>query len=430
MTLQGQSSRVADAVRPLSGLRVVELSSYVATPLCGLTLAQLGADVIRVEPMGGAPDRTRWPLTEAGRSLYWTGLNRGKRALEVDLRQAEGRALVADLVASGGPGGGIVVSNSERYADLNFAGLAARRPDLIHVQLLGRRDGGTAVDYTAQAAAGMPLATGPTGLEGPVNHVLPAWDVATGLYLATAVLAAVQARARDGSAQQVRVALEDVAFAVTSTLGYFAEAQLQPKATRVPDGNYVYGTFGRDFVTGDGERLMIVALTPRHWNELVGMTALTEVMDALERSLKVDFSDEGVRFEHRESLATLLAGWFIRHRGADVRASLSSTTIIWSRYRSFSELASDDARELRANPLFAAVSQDGVPAHWAAGGPIVVNSAEAPPLPAPDVGEHTCQLLAELSLAPAYVDALAARGLIRQPGPQRSRTATPTESGI
>lgn len=60
----------------LEGLRVVELSAYVATPLCGLTLAQLGADVVRVEPLGGAADRTRWPLSDSGTSLYWSGLNK------------------------------------------------------------------------------------------------------------------------------------------------------------------------------------------------------------------------------------------------------------------------------------------------------------------------------------------------------------------
>lgn len=66
------------ASRPLDGIRVVELSSFVASPLCGLTLAQLGAEVIRVDPVGGAADVNRWPLAPDGTSIYWTGLNRGK----------------------------------------------------------------------------------------------------------------------------------------------------------------------------------------------------------------------------------------------------------------------------------------------------------------------------------------------------------------
>src|SRR3954466_4204981 len=98
------SLREKDAQRsqPLRGLRIVEISSYVATPLSGMTLAQLGADVIRVEPVGGAVDRTRWPLAERGTSLYWSGLNKGKRAIEVDLSAEEGRALVGELIVSGG----------------------------------------------------------------------------------------------------------------------------------------------------------------------------------------------------------------------------------------------------------------------------------------------------------------------------------------
>jgi 2-methylfumaryl-CoA isomerase len=124
---------------PLAGLRIVELSSFVATPLCGLALAQLGAEVIRVEPLGGAPDRGRWPLSEQGTSLYWTGLNRGKRAIELDLSHPEGVRLVADLVVDGD---GIVVSNSERHTELGYEALSERRADLIHLTLVGRRGGG------------------------------------------------------------------------------------------------------------------------------------------------------------------------------------------------------------------------------------------------------------------------------------------------
>jgi crotonobetainyl-CoA:carnitine CoA-transferase CaiB-like acyl-CoA transferase len=77
------------AVRPLAGLRVVEVATFVAAPPGGMTLAQLGADVIRVDPLGGAADYTRWPLAASGTSLYWTGLNKAKHSLCADLRSAE-----------------------------------------------------------------------------------------------------------------------------------------------------------------------------------------------------------------------------------------------------------------------------------------------------------------------------------------------------
>src|SRR5690242_5231545 len=130
----------SDVTPPLAGLRVIELSSFVASPLGGMTLAQLGADVIRVDQIGGGPDIDRWPLAPSGRSLYWAGLNKGKRSLTADLRSAEGRALVARLAAEAG----VVLTNAPPRDGLTYEALRELRPDLIHVQLLGTRDGGNA----------------------------------------------------------------------------------------------------------------------------------------------------------------------------------------------------------------------------------------------------------------------------------------------
>src|SRR5262245_2404366 len=94
----------------LTGLRIVEISSFVAAPLGGMTLAQLGAAVIRVDPIGGAPDVRRWPVTADGTSIYWAGLNKGKRSITVDLRSARGRDIVARLAASAG----VVLTNARR----------------------------------------------------------------------------------------------------------------------------------------------------------------------------------------------------------------------------------------------------------------------------------------------------------------------------
>src|ERR1700750_2398906 len=84
--------------KPLSGLRVVEVASFVAGPLGGLTLAQLGAEVIRIDPLGGAADYTRWPVADSGTSIYWAGLNQGKRSLSADLRSAEAQELITRLI--------------------------------------------------------------------------------------------------------------------------------------------------------------------------------------------------------------------------------------------------------------------------------------------------------------------------------------------
>lgn len=236
---------------PLAGMRVIEISSFVAAPLGGMTLAQLGADVIRIDPLGGAPDHHRWPLAPSGTSLYWAGLNKGKKSVSVDFRSAEGRELVARLVTESGPDGGIVLTNAVGREWLRYDALAAHRPDLIHVQIEGHHDGTPAVDYTVNAAVGFPMVTGPEGHADPVNHVLPAWDIACGLYSALGILAADRRRRITGEGQRLSVALYDVALAAAGNLGFLAEAQVG-RVVRKRYGNYLYGGFARDFTTRDG----------------------------------------------------------------------------------------------------------------------------------------------------------------------------------
>src|ERR1700720_2840808 len=112
---------------PLHGTVVVEVSSFVAAPLCGVTLAQLGAEVIRVDPIGGAADYRRWPLAPSGTSIYWTGLNKGKRSMAVDTRSPEGQQLVRRLIVEGD---GIVLTNAVMRW-LSSDELAGQRSDLI-----------------------------------------------------------------------------------------------------------------------------------------------------------------------------------------------------------------------------------------------------------------------------------------------------------
>ncbi|NDU76405.1 2-methylfumaryl-CoA isomerase [Actinomadura sp. DSM 109109] len=405
-----------DAGGPLAGMRVVELSSFVASPLGGMTLAQLGADVIRVDQVGGGPDHERWPLAPTGRSLYWAGLNKGKRSVAVDLRSPEGRRLVADLVAASGPEGGIVLTNAGPRAGLSDGELREVRPDLIHVRLLGHRDGRSAVDYTVNAALGFPALTGPAEHAGPVNHVLPAWDVACGLYLATGLLAAERRRLRTGRGERIELALHDVALATAGNLGFLAEAQLCD-APRPRLGNHLFGDFGRDFGTADGHRLMVLVLTARHWRDLLAATGLGEVVGALERALGADFGRAGDRFAHREALAGMVASWFAGRSCAEAEKALTGTSVLWSRYRTFEDLGRDGAAPLRDEPLMGDLDQPGIGRHLAPGPPLVFGGRQAPPQAAPVLGQHTDEVLGGLLSLPAdELDALHARNLIGRAG--------------
>jgi 2-methylfumaryl-CoA isomerase len=255
----------------LEGLRLIEGSAFVAAPLGGMTLAQLGADVIRFDQIGGGLDHQRWPLAADGQSLFWAGLNKGKRSIQVDIRTPEGRELVTDLVAAAGA----LLTNFPARGWLAYEQLQARREDLIMVALTGNPDGTSEVDYTVNPATGFPWATGPRNLAVPLNSVLPAWDVAMGTLAAVGLLAADRSRTRTGRGELIRLALSDVAFAMVGNLGRIAEAQLGGHDQR-KDGNYLYGAFGHDFATADERRVMVVALTARQWRALVDATRTGE----------------------------------------------------------------------------------------------------------------------------------------------------------
>ena len=377
--------------RPLTGLRVVEVSSFVASPLCGLTLSQLGAEVIRVDPPGGAADYQRWPVTDAGESIYWTGLNRGKRSVEVDLRSEEGQRSVQRLVTESGDGGGILVTNAAGRSWSNHETLSALRPDVITVEILGGSDGTPAVDYTVNAGLGFPRITGPTDHSGVVNHALPAWDVTCGIYAALAVTSAVRRRERTGQGARVTLPLEDVALATAGTLGYLTEVQVNG-VTREATGNDVYGTYGTDFVTGDGDRFMIVALTPRHFRDLVAVTGTGEAVAALEKALGVDFSTEADRYRHREVLTAVFAAWFREHTTEQVAASLRGSSVLHQRYRSFA----DTAATLAGRPLFGRLEQPRIGSYLAAAMPASFDGEHLFTGPAPAVGDDTESVLGEL----------------------------------
>ena len=393
---------------PLDGLRVLEIASFIAAPLGGLTLAQLGAEVIRIDPAGGGPDLGRWPLAPTGASLYWTGLNKAKKSVTLNFRDPEGRRILADLVAASGPDGGIVLTNAVGQPWLGYDALATGRPDLIHLQVQGYRDGRPAVDYTINAGLGFPMATGPQEHDGPVNHVLPAWDVACGLYAATGLLAAERHRRRTGEGSRITLALADVALGLTGHLGFLAEAQLTG-AGRPRIGNHLYGGFARDFRTGDGERVMVVALTARHFADLAAATGLAAGFAELERLLGADFRADGDRYAHREVIASLLAPWFASRSVADIGKQLGSTSVLWSRYREFAALPG--AEDVAGNPLLREVEQPGVGRVLMPGSPLACDRTPEP-VPAPSLGEDTAEVLTGLLGLPGTdIAQLAERGV-------------------
>jgi 2-methylfumaryl-CoA isomerase len=378
----------------LAGLRIVEGSAFVAAPLGGMTMAQLGADVIRFDPLGGGLDRRRWPVTADGKSLFWAGLNKGKRSMQVDLGSDAGRELVSALVTAPGPDAGMFLTNFPARGFLDYERLAARRPDLIMVNIVGNYDGSSAVDYTVNPATGFPWATGPRDLAVPFNHLLPAWDAITGALSTTSLLAAERARSRMGRGEYVRIAVSDVAFWMVGNLGKIAEVQVN-RHERVKDGNYLYGAFGLDFATKDGHRVMIVALTLRQWRNLVQATGLEPALDAIAGLMDVNLDEEGGRFVARELIGATLKPWVLARTLAEVREIFDRHGVSWGPYQTFTELVERDPRCSTVNPMFSEVEQPDIGTYLMPGAPIAFSSAERlAAMPAPLLGEHTDEILA------------------------------------
>jgi 2-methylfumaryl-CoA isomerase len=400
--------------RLLQDLRIVEISAFVAAPLGGMTMAQMGAEVIRIDPIGGGIDYARWPVTRGGASLYWAGLNKAKRSLALALDKPEGREIARAIITAPGAGTGIFLTNLPPSRGLDYATLKTDREDLIMLRLLGNRDGSAAVDYTVNAASGFPLVTGGGG--APVNHVLPAWDVAAGLYLATGLLAAERNRTRTGKGQEVVVALSDVMLATVGNLGYIGEIAINGMA-RPAIGNDLYGGFGRDFATADGRRIMVITLTARQWRALGEATGLTERLAMIGPMMDVDLDTEAGRYAARDAIGAVLAGWCATHNLDEIRTAFAGTRVLWGLFQDFSQLVRGDPRCSEANPLFAMTDQPGIGRYLMPGLPLdFTGEPRLPPQPAPRLGEHTDAVLAEvLGLSPAEIGQLHQAGTVAGP---------------
>ncbi|TCP42912.1 2-methylfumaryl-CoA isomerase [Rhodovulum marinum] len=385
----------------LKGMRVVEGSAFVAIPLAGMTLAQMGADVIRFDRLEGGLDATRWPVTKDGRSLFWAGLNKGKRSIAIDMKHPRGREIITEIICAPGDDAGLFLTNLAVRGFLDYPTLSARRADLVMVSLLGDRHGRPAVDYTVNPSVGFPDATGPEGSTDPVAHVLPAWDCIAGNMAVTGLLAAERHRLRTSRGQLVEIALKDVAAAMLGNLGIIGEVAVNG-VDRPKGGNALYGAYGQDFLCADGERVMVIGLTERQWHNLVKVTGTAEAMAALEAELGVSLAEEGQRWLHRARISAVLAPWFAARRVAEFADAFEAAGVTWSTFRSF-------ARALREDPdfapgeaaLFTDLDQPGIGRYPVPGSPFGFSAApREAPAPAPALGQHTEEILADVAGLP------------------------------
>lgn len=385
----------------LAGLRIVEGSAFIAAPLGGMTLAQMGADVIRFDDIAGGLDSDRWPVTRDGKSIYWAGLNKGKRSIAVDLRNPKGRELLTALITSPGEGAGIFTTNMPARGWLAYEELAKKRADLIALNIVGDRHGTANVDYTVNAITGFPMATGPVGHEGPVNAVAPPWDLATAYAGAMAILAAERHRRLTGQGQKIVLPLQDMALSVTSALGYIGEAAVN-QVDRPRFGNEIFGTFGRDFRTKDGRFVMICIFSDRHVDALASAGGFADAFARIEAETGEDLKTDAGRWKARDRLCAVIEPWVAAHSAADVSAALRKAGALWAPYQTFRELAADKAN-VGDNPMFAVLDQPGIGRYPVAASPLQFGAApRQPPRPAPVLGQHTDEILSSILGLPGH----------------------------
>lgn len=398
----------------LSGLKIIEVSSFVASPTAGLYCAQFGAEVVRIDHKAGGLDYDRYMMTTEGRSLSWENLNRAKKSVALDLQSDEGRELAAELVRTTGQ----MITNLPLNSFLPHAKLAEGRPDLVSVRIMGWHDGRQAMDFTVNAASGYPLMTGPEEWDAasapPVNQVLPAWDFITGAYCAFALLAGLRHRDATGEGIEMRVPLGDVAIGTMANAGAMAE-MLYRGADRERLGNAIWGAFGRDFVSRDGKRFMVAALTPKQWKATVEAFGLTAEVAALEAQLGVSFlASDHDRFVNRRQLFDLFQHAASGVDYADLAVRLTKAGATFERYRTMFE-AANDPELVTDNPLFGPSPAN--PSGFSY--PATRSFANIPqqqvgdPKPAPYLGEHSEEVLAErLGLSSGAIAMLIDRGVV------------------
>ena len=372
--------------RLLAGVRVVEFSQLIAAPFCGLTLGDLGADVIKVEPPPGDPSRAFGPWLDEGESGFFHALNRGKRGVELDLSKPAERDLGARLIDAAD----VVVENVPGLTaglGVTYDDAADRNPRLVWCSItgLGMDRGGRAADPSLQAAMGLMSLTGERG--GPPLRVpVPLVDYTTGLYAVQSVLAALWQAERTGRGAHLDCALVDAAATLTGLSGMLAAGGgLVPR--RIGGDSHVAAPSGI-FSTADGEQLQLTCLNDRHWRLLCEALGLDDLAG------NPDLARNEDRLLRRDAVNDAVGAAIARESAEHWTSALGAAGLVCERVRDIADAWADPVladRQLVGRLSDPALDTLPLPIVALAG----VEDPEALPR-GPALGEHTAEVAAEL----------------------------------
>jgi crotonobetainyl-CoA:carnitine CoA-transferase CaiB-like acyl-CoA transferase len=385
---------------PLTGLRVIDLTRVVSGPYCSMFLADMGADVIKVETPGEGDSVRRQGAARNGLSWYFAAYNRNKRSITLDLRHDEGRAILARLIA----GADVLVDNF-RPGVLDRMGftrerLATLKPDLVHGRITGFGDDGPyrdrpAFDFIAQAMSGFMSVTGSPGGE-PMRAAPPISDLIAGLQGALGICAALVQRGRTGRGARVGASLTN---ALISFLSYLAADYLETgrQPARTGNDHPILAPYGL-FRTADGE----VAIAPA--NEAI-YRKFVEAIGAAELADDPRFATNALRVADRSTVNTIVEARLAGGTTAQWIERLNGAGVPCGRVQSLAEVFADP--QVRAQQMVVTIDHPGRGPVDMLGFPIKFPDSPAPPRrPAPELGADTDAVLAELGLDAAEITRL------------------------
>lgn len=391
-------------MRPLEGMRVIALEHAVAAPICSRHLADLGADVIKIERPGDGDFARAYDSAVKGLSSHFVWLNRGKRSITLDLKNDEGRAVLQKLVEKAD----VLLQNLApgAAARLGFSheALKPRNPKLVVCDISGYGESGPfakkkAYDLLIQAESGLISVTGTE--ETPSRVGISAADIATGMYAFSGILSALLRRERAGEGANVKIAMLD---ALSEWMMYpmYRAAYANAPMPRVPTSHPALAPYGAHR-TGDGE--VIFGLQ----NEREWATFCAKVLKRPEVQTDPRFCTMNERREHRAELTALIEALFTTMTSRDVVALLDEAGIANGRLNQSMDVWNHE--QLAARDKWREVNTPNG-AVRALLPPFTFTDFEAVMGDVPALGQHTDQVLAELGYSDAEIGRLHASGAV------------------